>query len=208
MFIALAAFNEVIRVGRVFKNPGDGFLRKRCGTDLNHFRIDDAFDVVGEHGVSIRVINLNPSATTSRPGKLLGNAFHGNGGYIADNLRQRFAFMTVIGEIQIDFVRDDEKIKIPRNGNDFLQHAFRVHHSRGIVGINDQDSGNCGIVFDPSPQFHHIRVPPIVWIERITHGGESCMGGFRGGVGGVCGCRGDDAGGTTQKPIYFGDGIA
>src|SRR5208337_3653977 len=137
------------------------------GADFKHLVVNDALYVFRKDGVLVRIVHLNPSAPGTWPGKLLGNSLHGDPAYAVDNVSQGHRLFAVIGQIDVDLIAYNKKVVLPCDGHDFNQHFARIDRAGGVIGIDDQNAGDRGIVLHLHPEVVQIRVPEIVGVKPV-----------------------------------------
>ncbi len=66
-----------------------------------------------------------------------------------------------------------------------LQRFERIHHTRRVVGVDDEDADNVGVVLYLIVQVIEVGIPFVVGIELIRKRLVRCVCGFGAGVRGV-----------------------
>ncbi len=187
---------------------GNGFLRQGGGADLDHLRVENARHILLEHRILVSVVDLDPAAAGAGPGGLLADPLHGDGGDVADEIRNRLGRLAVIDDIVIDLVADDEEIVLLGDGDHLGQDALGIDGAGGIVGVDDEDARDRRVVFHRKAQIVQVGVPVVVGVEAIGDGPLSGMGRFGRGVGRI-GRRGaDDPRFAPQKSIDLLNGVS
>src|SRR5690606_30558416 len=184
-----------------------GHLRQLRRTHLDHLGVVERGAESAEVVVAIAVVILHPPAAGTGPRQLLRNPLHGNTGHVLNYFGQRISPRTVIGNVDIDLIGYQEQFEFAGDLDNTLQGLKRIDHTRWIVGIDDQDTDNIGIVFHLQVQVVKIRIPMVVGIQPVGERFITGVSRLRAGVRRVCRRRAD----TARRGGYvlgsFRDGI-
>ena len=160
-------------------NPGNGHLRKCGRTYFRHFLMQNRIYEAVENRILVRIIHFHPPAARTRPGGFFGNALHGNGRHITDNVTDRNRRFAVINDIDVRFIRNNEQIIFPGDPDNILQILVCIDKTGRIVGIDNQDSNNRPVASDFLFQLPQVRMPVIIGIHPVGIGWKRRMKNFR-----------------------------
>ena len=137
------ASDPLLQIGRVFRmalNLRQHCLWKSGGADLNHLGVEYRVDILLEHGVTVPVVDLYPTAPTPGPWHFLGYAAHTNcRNLVTDERTERYRLGAVIGHVLIHLVTNDEQI-IYLNGHDEIHSLSKNINANNIhfwMGFSD-----------------------------------------------------------------------
>ena len=77
-------------------------------------------------------------------------------------------FDAVVENLVVDLVGHDDEVVLAGDLNDFEKHVVRVHHARGVVGIDDDDALRARRHF--GADVFDARNPAFRFVTEVVHG--------------------------------------
>ena len=138
-------------------------LDEGVGADDQLRQLHEAFPDLRESAVA--VVDQDPPHAPPRDEELLGDAAHGEHGYLGGQRRDGVELVTLERDVAVDLVCDDRHLVLLRDGQNRLEVLLAVHAAARVGGVVDED--RLGAVVDLRRHLLAVGLPAVLGLQRV-----------------------------------------